>query len=200
MCMSVFVCVCVCVFVSVWLRVSVCVCVSHKQTNAHTWTHAQKHMHTHTYTHTHITTRRIINLRTPDNHSQTAPCGITQSVLYIELPAKLLDYFLQSNKATSFNLDNVTVSAMDAGASCRLSFNGRWQRLQWTLEHAVIQRWSREDICVKHRLQSTLDKTKRTVLYVDQNKCMCVYIYIYIYVYIYIYIYIFICICIHVCM
>jgi len=36
--------------------------------------------------------------------------------LHIELPAKLLDYSYEEIKATSINLDNVTVSPMDAGA------------------------------------------------------------------------------------
>jgi len=75
------------------------VCVCHMNTQTHTLEHTHKNKCIHTYTHTHITTRRIINSRTPGNHGQTAPCGITQSVRYMELPAKLLDYFLRRNKS-----------------------------------------------------------------------------------------------------
>jgi hypothetical protein len=77
------------------------VCVCHINTQTHTLEHTHKNtcIHTHTHTRTSRHAQSFTNSRTQGNHSQTAPCGIAQSVLYMELPAKLLDYFLRSNKS-----------------------------------------------------------------------------------------------------
>jgi len=135
--------------------------VWHKYT--HTLSLSLSHTHTHTRAHTHT-------------HTHTRAHTYAHTHTHVHLCVSV--FMCEVIKATSINLDNVTVSAMDAGACCRLSFNSRWLRLQWTLEHAVIQRRLSEDICVKRLLQSALGKT---------NRYVCVYIYVYVNMYIRIY-------------
>ena len=87
---------------------------AHAHAHAHTQTHTHTHANTHTQTHTQ-TKALLATLYTPQkktvrkNPMFTSP---KKRFEHIELPAKLLDYFLRSNKkATSIKVNNFLVSS-----------------------------------------------------------------------------------------